>query len=110
MADMPKVDPKPRLLTGLVSAAFILKGGGFIVVNRGEPIPDVSELADGQLEHKEKAGAFGPAPATDWAALADVGTVPGPDNAPGRAEAAAQSMETATTPSATTPSPGPSGV
>jgi hypothetical protein len=106
MADMPKPEPKPRLLTGLVSAAFILKGGGFTVVNRGEPIPDVSELADGQLEHKEKAGAFGPAPATDWLAMAAVGTVPGPDNGPGRAEAAAQANPPVL---ALAPVPGPPG-
>jgi hypothetical protein len=101
MADMPKVEP--RLLTGLTSATFILKGGGFTVVNRGEPIPDVSELADGQLEHKEKAGAFGPAPSTDWRAMANVGTVPGPDNGPGRAEAAAQAMDVVTAPSVIAP-------
>lgn len=98
---------KPKILTGLTAATFILKGGGFTVVERGQAIPDVSELADGQLEHKTAAGAFGPAPATDWQAMAQVGTVPAPDNEPGRAEAAAQAAPAVTPASVPTPGPVP---
>lgn len=81
-------------VTGVTAATFVLKDGGFAVVNRGEDVPD--GIADGQLEHKRAAGAFDEPKETDWQTLARVGTVP--VDAGMRQEAAEQAVDASTAP------------
>jgi hypothetical protein len=85
-------------------ANFVLRGGGFMTVQTGEPVPD--DLADGQLEHKRAAGAFDPPLSKDWATLAEVGIGPAPAEAAAQIGAASINPVTAL---ASIPSPGPSG-
>lgn len=83
-----------QIVTGVTSATFVLKDGGFTIVNQGEEVPD--NIADGQLEHKRAAGAFDEPKETDWQTLASVGTVP--VDAGLRQEAAEQAVEQSTAP------------
>lgn len=97
---------KPKKIVTNGPANFVLKDGGFAIVQTGEPVPD--NLADGQLEHKQAAGAFDEPRQRDWAAMAEGGIVPAPENTAGRAEAAEQAVDAATAPApAAAPAPSP---
>lgn len=75
---------------------WVLKDGGVLPFVEGDEVPD--NLADGQLEHKTRAGSFEPPLKQNWQGMADAGIVPGPDNAAGRQEAAEQSVDASTAP------------
>ena len=60
-------------MTGVDAASFVLRAGGYVTIQRGAAAPAEAELADGQLEHKTAAGAFGPPVEVDWDTLRAVG-------------------------------------
>jgi hypothetical protein len=76
------------------NGTWILKDGSLVPFFEGDEVPD--NLADGQLEHKSKAGVFDGPAEPDWVTLTGIGISPADPET--REQAAAQLMDAQTSP------------
>jgi len=87
------VDSRKKTVTR-GGGTWILKDGSLVPFVEGDEVPD--NLADGQLEHKTKAGVFEDKAEPDWVTLGQVGITPADPET--REQAAAQLMDAQTQP------------